>query len=67
MDMMAKKLNLAIPPQKTPVVEQITATELSIRRKNLTEAEAEQLRIISHLQCQASLFKSHLAGKQNKL
>lgn len=42
---LAKGLNFAMTPQQLPIVDLITATESAIRKNNLTETEAEQLRL----------------------
>ncbi|XP_062849575.1 uncharacterized protein LOC134311850 [Trichomycterus rosablanca] len=44
-DILAKGLNFAVTPKQVPLVELITATESAIRNNNISDLEAEQLRM----------------------
>lgn len=59
MDLLAKGLNFIISTQEISVVELITSTETFIRSNNLTEPEAEHLRIKVTVTFSNASFKSH--------
>ncbi|XP_071344169.1 uncharacterized protein [Trachinotus anak] len=66
-EVLAKSLNFAMTPKELPIVDLITATESAIKKNNLIETEAEQLRLkVSAVLSKAKIPPSNLTFEERK-